>query len=64
MLLWEKRLQTSRQQRAWEAQDKIPARLGHWKLPEVIKQGAAAVCVSKTLFYVWCNSLQMSTQEP
>lgn len=62
MLLWEKWWQTSKQQHDHKVEDKIPARLGHQKLPEVIKEGAATLCVPKTL-YDWRKSLHIFMQK-
>lgn len=44
-----KRLQRHGQQHSWEVKDKIPAHLGHQKLPKAIKQGAAAGHVPEML---------------
>lgn len=44
-----KRLQRHGQQHSWEVKDKIPAHLGHQKLPKAIKQGATAGHVPEML---------------
>lgn len=55
-ILWQCYCGRRQQQCDWEVQDKTPACLGHRKLPEVIKQGAATVHIPKTLYYDGCNS--------